>query len=79
MFEEYIQQGRDMNRPVDVVDYFSMLLKKPKAEVGKRLRKHPFYYYVPFVDIDANYEFLTKMGYTNDNIARSLLVLLYPG
>ncbi|KAH1001548.1 hypothetical protein HUJ04_005549 [Dendroctonus ponderosae] len=78
-FEDYIQEGRDMNRISDVMDYFSALLKKPKEEVRARLRKHPFYYYVPFVDIQANYEYLIQMGYTNENIARSLLVLLYPG
>jgi len=42
-----------------------------------KLIEHPYYSYVPYVDIDDTYQYLIGYGYKQDEIARVPLILLY--
>ncbi|CAG9768651.1 unnamed protein product [Ceutorhynchus assimilis] len=77
-FLDYIQEGKDINSTHSAVKFFSTLLDKTRQDVYKILRKHPYYNCVPFLDIERTFQYLKMAGYTKDNIARSLLILLYP-
>lgn len=77
LFEHYIQEGKDSNSPPDVVIFFSRLLNKPKEDMKSKLVEHPYYSYVPYVDIDDTYQYLIGYGYKQDEIACVPLILLY--
>ncbi|XP_050301795.1 transcription termination factor 5, mitochondrial isoform X2 [Anthonomus grandis grandis] len=77
-FENYIQAGQDINNPSAVIDFISRLLKKPYTDVKKLLQRHPFYFYVPFVDIEETYNTLLGLNYNVTDISRIVFILLYP-
>lgn len=77
LFEHYIQEGKDVNSAPDVAIFFSRLLNKPEKDMKVKLIEHPYYSYVPYVDIDDTYQYLIGYGYKQDELARVPLILLY--
>ncbi|KAL1514366.1 hypothetical protein ABEB36_003634 [Hypothenemus hampei] len=76
-FEEFLQEGKDVNGSHDVLNFFSRLLNKKKKDIMRQLRDHPYHLHVSFVEIDDTFKYLSDMGYTKESMAKCMPILLY--
>ncbi|KAF7285021.1 hypothetical protein GWI33_012335 [Rhynchophorus ferrugineus] len=77
-FDNYIKEGKDINMKSDLINFLAVLFQQDKKDISKKISVHPLCQYVPFIDMQATYDFLIKTGFSKDNIYRVLPILLYP-
>lgn len=62
----------------DVAVFISLLLGKNITAVLNEINKHPYINYIPIINVRQTFNLLHEMEYSNDDIFRSVQILLYP-
>ncbi|KAG5868528.1 hypothetical protein JTB14_032275 [Gonioctena quinquepunctata] len=77
-FEEYVKEGKDINKIWDVLFFLKDLFTMDVNSIRKQLKRHPYHLQVPLKDMKDTYDFLKEMRFRQSSIFNVLHVLLYP-
>ncbi|KAJ8916747.1 hypothetical protein NQ315_013952 [Exocentrus adspersus] len=77
-FDDYVREGKDVNRMNDVLIYLKELFDTDIGLVRKKMKCHPYYLYVPLKDMQETYDYLIAQQFQHDSIFNVMHILLYP-
>uniref|UniRef100_A0A6P7F6N4 Transcription termination factor 5, mitochondrial n=1 Tax=Diabrotica virgifera virgifera TaxID=50390 RepID=A0A6P7F6N4_DIAVI len=77
-FEEYVKEGKDINKQRDLFQYLKKLFSISMKEVKVKIERHPFYLQVPLRDMQETYDYLRSERFSKEHIYNVLYIILYP-
>ncbi|XP_072376249.1 transcription termination factor 5, mitochondrial [Diabrotica undecimpunctata] len=77
-FEEYVKEGKDINKQRDLFQYLRKLFSVSMKEVKMKIQCHPFYLQVPLIDMQETYDYLKSEKFSKEHIYNVLYIILYP-
>lgn len=78
IFEEYVKEGKDINKRADLYNYLKNLFSIPIKDIQSKIARHPFHLQVPLKDMQETYDYLIQNRFTQINIFNVVFILLYP-
>ncbi|KAJ8974861.1 hypothetical protein NQ317_001959 [Molorchus minor] len=77
-FDEYVREGKDINKPSDVIYTLKNMFSMDINDVKKKIAAHPYYLQVPIKDMQDAYDYLIARHFKKENIFKVLHIILYP-
>ncbi|XP_018576444.1 transcription termination factor 5, mitochondrial [Anoplophora glabripennis] len=78
IFNDYIREGKDINKFLDVLIFLKKLFNVNEEYIKKKLKIHPFYLQVPLKDMQNTYDFLISQHFRCSDILKVMQIILYP-
>ncbi|CAG9854185.1 unnamed protein product [Phyllotreta striolata] len=77
-YEEYVKEGKDVNKVSDLLHYLERLFSITRHELKKKISRHPYYLQVPLKDMQTTYDYLLMNRFSKESIYKIVYILLYP-
>ncbi|CAH1176044.1 unnamed protein product [Phaedon cochleariae] len=77
-FEEYIKEGKDVNKLNDLICFLKDLFSLDEKSLKKMIKLHPFHLQVPLKDMKDTFDYLREQKFKKTSIYKVLYILLYP-
>ncbi|KAJ8926777.1 hypothetical protein NQ314_020827 [Rhamnusium bicolor] len=78
VFDDYIREGKDVNKSGDVVTFLKNTFNVDAERIRKKINCHPYYLQVPLKDMQDSYDYLISQHFRVSNIFKVMHVILYP-
>lgn len=75
--ESYVKEGKDVNMSLETIEFVERLLQSKSKEIEKNLKLHPYYFQVPFTQIDETYRHLLRLKFRRQHLLKVVQILLY--
>lgn len=77
-FLRYTEKGEDRTRGDDITRFLGGELKKDRKQIRSKLQRQPYWYHIPLTTVKENLDYLRREKFTDEDIFKSLQIVLYP-